>query len=195
MIRVATGADAEAIYELLFAARDEIPLTKIATDPRNDWLDFIRDWCAYDRSSHRKPPSQGWKTFLHNHADGIASIDLFVVPTLSFRLLFGLLIMLHGRRIHGELLKLGIEIRPNLDRQVYGKHRRPPSQGWRTFLRNHAGRAHSGLARLMSRIRRRISSGTFGLHHRHQPTNAAVAQSVVPHHLEYRRNSHEIRDL
>ena len=103
--------------------------------------------------------------------------------------------MLHGRRIHGELLKLGIEIGPNLDRQVYGKHRRPPSQGWRTFLRNHAGRAHSGLARLMSRIRRRISSGTFGLHHRHRPTNAAVAQRVVPHHLEYRRNSHEIKDL
>ena len=33
--------------------------------------------------------SQGWKTFLHNHADGIASMDLFVVPTISFRLLYG----------------------------------------------------------------------------------------------------------
>ena len=32
----------------------------------------------------RRPPSQGWKTFLRNHADGIASIDLFVVPTISF---------------------------------------------------------------------------------------------------------------
>jgi hypothetical protein len=32
------------------------------------------------------------KTFLHNHADGIASMDLFVVPTISFRLLYGLLI-------------------------------------------------------------------------------------------------------
>jgi hypothetical protein len=31
-----------------------------------------------------RPPSQGWKTFLRNHADGIASLDLFVVPTLSF---------------------------------------------------------------------------------------------------------------
>jgi hypothetical protein len=35
----------------------------------------------------RRPPSQGWETFLHNHADGIASIDLFVVPTIAFRLL------------------------------------------------------------------------------------------------------------
>jgi hypothetical protein len=42
------------------------------------------------------PPSQGWKTFLRNHADGIAAMDLFVVPTISFRLLYGLLIMGHG---------------------------------------------------------------------------------------------------
>jgi hypothetical protein len=35
----------------------------------------------------RGPPSQGWKTFLRNHADGIAAMDLFVVPTISFRLL------------------------------------------------------------------------------------------------------------
>jgi hypothetical protein len=36
------------------------------------------------------PPSQGWKTFLHNHAAGIASIDLFVLRTISFKLLYGL---------------------------------------------------------------------------------------------------------
>jgi transposase InsO family protein len=46
----------------------------------------------------RGPPSQGWKTFLRNHADGIAAMDLFVVPTISFRPLYGLLIMDHGRR-------------------------------------------------------------------------------------------------
>jgi hypothetical protein len=40
----------------------------------------------------RRPPSQGWKTFLRNHADGIASMDLFVVPTISFRLLYGFLV-------------------------------------------------------------------------------------------------------
>jgi hypothetical protein len=38
----------------------------------------------------REPPSQGWKTFLHNHAGGIAAMDMFVVPTISFRLLYGL---------------------------------------------------------------------------------------------------------
>jgi hypothetical protein len=44
----------------------------------------------------RKPPSQGWRTFLRNHADGIAAMDMFVVPTISFRLLYGLLD--HGAR-------------------------------------------------------------------------------------------------
>jgi hypothetical protein len=46
----------------------------------------------------RRPPSQGWRTFFFNHAEGIASIDLFVVPTISFRLLYGLLILKHDRR-------------------------------------------------------------------------------------------------
>jgi hypothetical protein len=38
-------------------------------------------------AKRRRPPSQGWRTFLRNHADGIASMDLFVVSTISFRLL------------------------------------------------------------------------------------------------------------
>ncbi len=46
----------------------------------------------------RRPPSQGWLTFLRNHADGIAAIDLFVVPTIGFRRLFGLVILNHDRR-------------------------------------------------------------------------------------------------
>ena len=58
------------------------------------------------------PPSRGWKTFLVNHADGIASMDLFVVPTLSFRLLYGFLILLHGRR---ELLWLGVTAHPTAE--------------------------------------------------------------------------------
>jgi hypothetical protein len=31
-----------------------------------------------------RPPSQGWRTFLSNHVDGIAAIDLFVLPTIAF---------------------------------------------------------------------------------------------------------------
>jgi transposase InsO family protein len=36
----------------------------------------------------RGPPSQGWRTFLRNHAPDIAAMDLFVVPTIGFGLLY-----------------------------------------------------------------------------------------------------------
>jgi len=45
-----------------------------------------------------RPCSQGWKTSLRNHAPQIAAIDLFVVPTIGFKLLYGLDILHLGRR-------------------------------------------------------------------------------------------------
>ena len=46
-----------------------------------------------------KPPSQKpWRTFLQNHAAAIAAIDMCVVPTLTFDLLFAFLVLGHGRR-------------------------------------------------------------------------------------------------
>ena len=45
-----------------------------------------------------KLPSQTWKTFLRNHAEAIAAIDMCVVPTLIFDLLFAFLVLGHGRR-------------------------------------------------------------------------------------------------
>jgi transposase InsO family protein len=63
-------------------------------------------------AKRRGPPSQGWKTFLRNHADGIAAIDLFVVPTISFRLLHGLLIMGHGRR---QVIWFGVTTHPTAE--------------------------------------------------------------------------------
>jgi hypothetical protein len=44
------------------------------------------------------PRSQNWKTFLRKHAQAIAAIDLCLVPTLSFDLLFAFLVLGHGRR-------------------------------------------------------------------------------------------------
>src|SRR5260221_12694925 len=46
----------------------------------------------------RGPPSQGWKTFLRNHAPDIAAMDLFVVPTIGFDLLYAFVIVRLGRR-------------------------------------------------------------------------------------------------
>ena len=58
------------------------------------------------------PPSQGWKTFLRNHADGIASLDLFVVRTISFKLLYGLVILRHARR---RLVSISVTSNPTAE--------------------------------------------------------------------------------
>ena len=60
----------------------------------------------------RRPPSQGWKTFLRNHAAGIASLDLFVVRTISFKLLYGLVILGHARR---RLVTISITSNPTAE--------------------------------------------------------------------------------
>jgi putative transposase len=46
----------------------------------------------------RKPPSQTWRTFLKNHILNLVSADFFVVPTITFRLLFVFVILSHDRR-------------------------------------------------------------------------------------------------
>ena len=45
----------------------------------------------------RSPPSPSWKTFLRNHAEAIAAMDMCVVPTITFDCLFVLLVIGHGR--------------------------------------------------------------------------------------------------
>jgi len=45
-----------------------------------------------------RPRSQSWKTFLRNHAEAIAAIDMCMVPTVSFERLFAFLVLGHSRR-------------------------------------------------------------------------------------------------
>jgi hypothetical protein len=75
-------------------------------------IDVGQTTVAKYMARRRRPPSQGWRTFLHNHTDGIASMDLFVVPTVSFRLLYGLLVLQHGRR---QIQWLGVTAHPTAE--------------------------------------------------------------------------------
>jgi hypothetical protein len=60
----------------------------------------------------RGPPSQGWRTFLHNHAPDIAAMDLFVVPTISFDLLYAFIIVRLGRR---DLVWINVTANPTAE--------------------------------------------------------------------------------
>jgi transposase InsO family protein len=46
----------------------------------------------------RGTPSPTWRSFLLNHAAGIAAIDMFVVASVSFRLLYVMIVLAHHRR-------------------------------------------------------------------------------------------------
>jgi len=45
-----------------------------------------------------KVPSPTWQSFLHNHLADIAAIDMFVVATATFRILYALIVLDHDRR-------------------------------------------------------------------------------------------------
>jgi hypothetical protein len=66
----------------------------------------------------RGAPSPTWRTFLRNHAEGVAAIDVFVAPSASFRLLYVMIILAHDRR---NILRTAVTEHPTaawLSRQV-----------------------------------------------------------------------------
>ncbi len=75
-------------------------------------IDVAQSSVAKYMAKHRRPPSPSWRTFLHNHADRIAAIDLFVVPTIAFRLLFGFVILRHDRR---QLVAVAVTVHPTAE--------------------------------------------------------------------------------
>lgn len=61
-------------------------------------IDIAQSTVAKYMPRRRGPPSPGWRAFLRNHTAHIAAIDLFVIPTIGFKLLYGLVILRLERR-------------------------------------------------------------------------------------------------
>jgi transposase InsO family protein len=60
----------------------------------------------------RGPPSQGWRTFLRSHAPSSAAMDLFVVPTIGFKLLYAFVIVRLDRR---DLVWINVTAHPTAE--------------------------------------------------------------------------------
>jgi hypothetical protein len=60
----------------------------------------------------RGPPNSGWRTFLHSHAPDIAAMDLLVVPTIGFDLLYAFVIVRLRRR---ELVWINVTANPTAE--------------------------------------------------------------------------------
>ena len=63
----------------------------------------------YRSRGPRRPPSQTWRTFLRNHAHHLWATDLLTVPTLTFKTLYVMVFIAHGRR---ELVHVNVTANP-----------------------------------------------------------------------------------
>jgi putative transposase len=61
-------------------------------------IDVAKSTVEIYRVQRRKPPSPTWRAFLQNHVKDLVSMDFFVVPTVTHRVLFVLVILVHERR-------------------------------------------------------------------------------------------------
>jgi hypothetical protein len=156
----------------------------------------------------RGPPSQGWKTFLRNHAPDIAAMDLFVVPTFGFKLLYGFVIVRIDRR---DLVWINVTTNPTAEwiaRQLTeafpwdgapGLHDPGPrSDLWRRRHTPIASYGHSGqtdcsgvtLAERLCRTADRIDPArVFGPHHCLGRGTSASDSNFLCRLLQLRQNA------
>ena len=86
--------------------------TKIHGELRKLGFEIAQSTVSAYMVPRRDRPLQSWKTFIRNHAEGIASIDLFVVPTIAFEQLFAVLVLGHKRR---QLLWCAVTCNPTAE--------------------------------------------------------------------------------
>src|SRR5436309_5939320 len=123
------------------------------------------------------PPSQGWCTFLRNHAPDIAAMDLFVVPSIGFDLLYALVIVRLARR---DFVWINATTHPSADwiaRQIteafpWAKAPRYVirDRGLRLWRCRHAPIAHHGHPRQAHRPRLALAERLRRKAHRINPT-------------------------
>ena len=86
--------------------------SRIHGEPLKLGFEVAQSTVAKHMVKRRGPPSQGWRTFLRNHAPDIAAMDLFVVPTISFNLLYAFVIVRLNR---GKLVWINVTQNPTAE--------------------------------------------------------------------------------
>jgi hypothetical protein len=71
---------------------------KIVGELRMIGIDLAKSTVEKYMARRRRPPSPTWMTFLRNHMTETVAVDFFVVPTVTFEILFVFLVLAHDRR-------------------------------------------------------------------------------------------------
>ncbi len=134
-----------ALRQQLAVMKYQCPRPRLTDTDRFFWVLLSRIWSDWHASLHIVKPEtvvrwhrQGfryywrWKSRHRGRPEADPEIRELIRRMCRANPLWG------APRVHGELLKLGIEVAETTVSKYMIKHRRRPSQNWRTFLQNHA---------------------------------------------------------
>jgi putative transposase len=71
---------------------------RLVAELRKLGIDVVKSTVEKYRVRSCTPPSPTWKVFLKNHVQDLVAMDFFVVPTVTYKVLFVLVILAHERR-------------------------------------------------------------------------------------------------
>jgi putative transposase len=96
--RPAVAKEIRALIQDMWQANPTWGLPRIVGELHKLGIDVAKSTVETYRLRPRQSPLPIWKTFLHNHVKDLIALDFFVVPTVTHKVLFVLLILAHERR-------------------------------------------------------------------------------------------------
>lgn len=96
--RPAIAEDVRNLIRQMWEANPTWGSPRIVDELRKLGIEVAKSTVEKYRIRPRKPPSPTWKTFLKNPIQDLVALDFFTVPTVTFRVLFVLVILAHKRR-------------------------------------------------------------------------------------------------
>jgi transposase InsO family protein len=96
--RPAVAQEVRDLIRAMWQANPTWGSPRIVGELRKLGIDVAKSTVEKYHGRRRKPPSLTWKTFLKNHTKDLVALAFFTVPTVTFRVLFVLVILAHERR-------------------------------------------------------------------------------------------------
>jgi putative transposase len=96
--RPAIAPEVRELIQDMWRANPTWGSLRIVGELRKLDIDVAKSTVETYRARPQKSPSPTWKTFLSNHVKDMVSMDFFVVPTVTYKVLFVLVILAHERR-------------------------------------------------------------------------------------------------
>ncbi len=96
--RPTVAEEVKALIRKISAANPSWGSPRIVGELRKLGIDVAESTVDKYRVPSKQPPSSTWKTFLRNHVMDFVSLDFLGVPTVSFKVLFVLVVLAHHRR-------------------------------------------------------------------------------------------------